>query len=815
MHSTLLRNTRPWLPAILLLYLITTGSTGPATAEANVPLNIPLPDTVYQSGQTSQDSLYHLYINKADQLYKAEKYTECLAELEKARSLKPNVPTLQERIIRVQGLIAQQKKQSEQYAAIIARADDYFSRKDYLNAKASYQMAIDVKPDDPYARNRLRETMELLRSLKAQNILYDVTVASADKLFGEKDYEKARKEYEHALQILPGEAYPREKVNQILKIQVDARVKEELYQTAIAEADRYFNSRSFQNALTEYRNALKQKPDESYPKQRIDHLTRIIDSLKLADESYRKIIGRADQLFAEARYSPARTEYEGALAVRPDDGYPAGRIREIDRILAGIARTNSEYEDVLTQADSLYIAKNFPEATRYYRQALKIKPEESYPKAMLAKTQAGISDQEERKGILDTLLARQKATDEKYARLMANADRLFSEQMYIQAKTQYQLALQVKPEESLPAEKIQSIDSVLRVMTEKQALAEQYRKLILSADSQFAKKEYLNARQTYTDARSLNPEDPYPDRQISRIVNILEDLSRKEALEKQYAASVKMGDSLFRLTNYTQAKEMFLAATNLKPSESYPKEKISEINRIQAEIEGKKQTYSRLVSQGDQYLAMKEFSRAKEEYLQASEIFPEEEYPREKVRFVTTCIDSIFRANKSEYDKAVGEGDGYFNSFEYDKAIDAYTRALSFLSSEEYPREMIAKIRKTIAENAIAEVLSQPVIIHAGEEKKFTFNPVSITSRRNNFIYLKVKNLSGVSFNILVRYGRDAKTSGGLAIRGIPAESGIQERLISVKDQDPWYREDNNWISLYPQGGDIEVSFIQVSRVIN
>jgi hypothetical protein len=79
MHSTLLRNTRPWLPAILLLFFLKTGSTGPATAEANVPLNIPLPDMVYQSGQTSQDSLYHLYINKADQLYKAEKYTECLA----------------------------------------------------------------------------------------------------------------------------------------------------------------------------------------------------------------------------------------------------------------------------------------------------------------------------------------------------------------------------------------------------------------------------------------------------------------------------------------------------------------------------------------------------------------------------------------------------------------------------------------------------------------------------------------------------------------------------------------------------------------
>ena len=49
-------------------------------------------------------------------------------------------------------------------------------------------------------------------------------------------------------------------------------------------------------------------------------------------------------------------------------------------------------------------------------------------------------------------------------------------------------------------------------------------------------------------------------------------------------------------------------------------------------------------------------------------------------------------------------------------------------------------------------------------------------------------------------------------IRNVTPDGKVNERLISVKDQDTWYRMENNWISLYPQGGDIEVSFIQVSR---
>jgi hypothetical protein len=87
-----------------------------------------------------------------------------------------------------------------------------------------------------------------------------------------------------------------------------------------------------------------------------------------------------------------------------------------------------------------------------------------------------------------------------------------------------------------------------------------------------------------------------------------------------------------------------------------------------------------------------------------------------------------------------------------------------------------------------------------------------MASRKNNFIYLRMKNLSGKPFNILMRYGKDKQPNGGVVIRNLTLDGKVNERLVSVKDQDLWYREDNNWISLYPQGGDIEVSYIQVSR---
>ena len=1137
------------------------------------------PDTTYSSQTPSFDSTYQKMLASITELFNQQRYEECMVVLKKAKALKPDVPSIQERIIRVEGLIAQQKKTQEEYSRLISMADAYFVKKDYLNAKASYQMAIDTKPDDVFAREKMNQTMELLRSNKAQNILYDVNIASADKLFASEDYDKAKSQYENASKILPGEAYPKEKINAIIKILVDQQVREELYQQAITNADNFYTSKSYQRALLEYQKALQQKAAEPYPQERINELTKILADLAAMEEAYKDAITRADQLFAETRYPDARSGYEEALVLKPKEVYPAQRISEIDGILARIAKNNADFEKFVNLADSFYIDKNFIRARQNYQLALQIKPNESYPKAMLSKTTAGVGEQKanemameeaynlaianadrlfaeqafpEAKAeyenalavkpdeaypqqkiseigtLLAAALARQQELDaqytlmvenaareeklesdyntaiikgdsllelnaylpakgayqaalslkpaelypaskitdidailEEYARMqtlnqqyeeaITKADQFFTNHTWEQAKTTYQQAQKLKPEElypaqqlviigeklneiawlraqdqayqekivaaekfftanaydsarvtftvaqtlkpteSLPGVRISQIDSILLAIVNQKALDEEYAALIASSDKLIAKKEYYTAKEGYnqalllkptesypaakvaeiegilaenerivafeakysqaiingdsllsadlfTDARSefemasgLKPGELYPKTKLAEIDAALQDIARQQLLDKRYQEEVGTGDRLFAdkswdpaiaayqsaqvlkpsekypgqklrqidsikqeiarqlqidkdynsmithadqlfstrsfdsaRVEYTQAgnlrpqksywqeqiaeidriqveikrvndeyqaaitsADLFLAekrfedardafqnASLIKTTESYPREKIKEINNILAEIQGRRQTFDKLVINGDQLFSVKEYFKARENFQQALDLFPDEEHSKEQLRLSNVKIDSIYRANKADYDKAVGEGNGFFNTYEYDKAIDAFTRAVAFLPNEDYPRQMIAKIRKTISENAIADVLNTTILIKAGEEQKFPFVPVNIASRRNNFIYLKVKNLSDNSFNILMRYGNGDQTSGGLAIRNITPDGEVNERLISVKDQDPWYREDNNWISLYPQGGDVEVSFIQVSRAI-
>jgi tetratricopeptide (TPR) repeat protein len=264
--------------------------------------------------------------------------------------------------------------------------------------------------------------------------------------------------------------------------------------------------------------------------------------------------------------------------------------------------------------------------------------------------------------------------------------------------------------------------------------------------------------------------------------------------------------------SYEDARNEYTNASLIKSSEQYPKNKITEINAILMQLKGKKETFDGLVLKGDDFFNQGDYYRSKDNFQQASEIFPEESYPKQKLSRINSIIDSIYRANKGRYDKAVAEGDKFYNTLIYDKALDFYGEALTYLPMEKYPKDMISKIKRAIAENAIVDIVKTVIMIPEGTETKLPFEPVNIASRKNNYLYIKIKNLSGKPFNVLVRYGKDKQTNGGAVIRNLQGDGNVYDRLISVRDQDPWYREDNNWIALLPQGGDIEVSFIQISR---
>ncbi|NTV83213.1 MAG: hypothetical protein HGA23_02800, partial [Bacteroidales bacterium] len=119
-------------------------------------------------------------------------------------------------------LSAQTQDNPDEYRKTIEMADSYFTKGDYINAKASYQIAIRLGPNEQYPKDRLQQSLDMIKVQMYQNSLYTQKIQVADELFKKPDFEGALKYYQEALTILPGDVYASGKIQEINRNQVDS-----------------------------------------------------------------------------------------------------------------------------------------------------------------------------------------------------------------------------------------------------------------------------------------------------------------------------------------------------------------------------------------------------------------------------------------------------------------------------------------------------------------------------------------------------------------------------------------------------------------
>jgi tetratricopeptide (TPR) repeat protein len=401
---------------------------------------------------------------------------------------------------------------------------------------------------------------------------------------------------------------------------------------------------------------------------------------------------------------------------------------------------------------------------------------------------------------------------EKYRNIVDVADNYFSQQNYNNAKTEYTRALEIFPLEKYPQQKINEADSILDEIARLEQLEITYNNTIQNADQLLEEEQYSVAMEEYKKALELKPKESYPQLKITAIEEILAEIARLEQIANEYERLVASAERLLEEEKYEESKTVFAEALEIKPGEQYPAQKINEIDIILQRLEEEREeAYNYAITRGDNLFSGENYEEAKEAYITASNLMPDEIYPREKIDECNGIIAEIRLANQKAYDQAIADADKFYNSRVYDKAIGSYLKAEELLPDETYPREMINKITKMIRDNLLVDINTEYTTIMADNEVRFEFEPIPIQKRKDNYILIKARNISGNEFKVIFSYGIDGGKNGGSLLR-IPAGETEQDYLIRIGTQYKWFSEDNNWVSLYPEGGDIEVSLIRVSK---
>ncbi|UCH14240.1 MAG: tetratricopeptide repeat protein, partial [Bacteroidales bacterium] len=514
---------------------------------------------------------------------------------------------------------------------------------------------------------------------------YKRNINTADSLLGKSNYEDAWIAYENALKYSPGASYPKSQIRNLNKLIKAEALIEENYKKSIERADYYYSNENFKQAAIFYRKASIYKPDEQYPENRISAIDSIYTLIFIEKKQvYDNLIATADTYFGRGEFQKASQNFSQALKVFPDEQYPKTKIEEIDE----------KYEQQVRLADNLYKADDLTAAKNAYKKALSIKSNISYPENMISKIDKQI-EQEVQEAYEKQERQRELAKDEEYNKLIKRADSYLKDKDYSIAEDLYAQALNVKPGEKYPENKISEIKDLIAQArkeeagkTEKEkerARDEEYNNLIDKAKDLLAQEEYEEAKILFNRCLELKPGEKYPERKI------------KEIDEK--LASIKEEERLLADIAKNKQDEM-----DTKISREESKEKINKYMETlkDKEEEGDKAGASSiLIEIGNEYHNINELGRAIEYYNKSLDL-KNETGDREGASIVLndiavayydsgkyeTAVDNYkesYKINEELGNKKVSAvildniGQVYENTFQFEKAVDFYEQSLDIV----------------------------------------------------------------------------------------------------------------------------------------
>ena len=662
-----------------------------------------------------------------------------------------------------------QAQNTESYESLMRKGNEKFNAKDFISAKTYYEMALKQKSGDATAKQKLTETVKKIQEDGARQEVFYAHLDAGDQYYGQQKYEEALTEYEAALKVFPEDKYVGGQASEVRAILKERQDKQDAYDLAISQGEALLAEDNFDAAIMQFETAKGIFPNDKLPKEKIAEA-------KQKKQLYTEKVARFDNLMEEARQFGLRKNYEAAigkldqaLELFPND-MEANAKRNEYLSAKGVA---DQYNGIIAVADQLYENKAYKEAKVQYQSALAVVKGDAYATDMIARLDPLIAEQdaEEAARIAAEAEAARLAAEAEAARLAAEAEaaRIAAEQEAARIAAEAEAARLAAEE----AARIAAEEEAARLAAEAEAAR-------IAAEEEAARQAALAAAEA----------------------------ERQATIKTMMDAA----DALFDQQEYANAKVKYQEVVAFDEGNAAATAKIREIDGIFAQMAAELEAnYNKAMSAGNSAMTAENFAEAIAQYQTALAYKPEDPTAAAQLAIAQKSESDRIAALRSQYDKFVKEGDANFKTNTFDKAIEAYTKAEE-LGLETYPTEMIARISEIIEQNKLYELNSEPLMLAAGEAKRFEFNKIDVAVRRSNYIIIKVRNPHPEkTFPMIVSFGGAGGKNGGFVL---PIASTEEEKtfIFRIGSQYKWFSEDNTWIEIISENNEVEIGKLEVSR---
>jgi len=568
------------------------------------------------------------------------------------------------------------------------------------------------------------------------------------------------------------------------------------------------------------------------------------------NSTYKQLIEEADLYLKVGDIGFARIDYQKAIAMNPSDEYPRLKLVELDRKDADQHRNDSLYEQSLISAEKYFKSGNLNLAQIEFRRAQELKPESEFVKGRLAAISASVPKEETPKTetvlaslktevpkqetpkvdspvadkssvtkavVKETVPITQKPDDKKVntpplpigptplQTALTQGDEFLAVKDYENATQSYQTALALKPADKTIKVKLTST----RLLLDKQKKDQQaYADIIQSAEKAASQKNLQQAITFYEKAATIKPED------ISiqnKLITLRDKLNVEQNLDKAFKEIIAKSDILLHDNNLTEAKKNYEQAHNIKPDEKYPQDKLLEISRIEAIAEADKaKKYKETIVLADALLKQEDFNGALQAYTKASGLQTKEEYPKQKIADLNIKLKALEAQYKIAYTGFISDANKAFQDKNWDIAMDNYLKAQKAKVTDTLAGNRINKIIKYMDNKLVITLTPPSTSILEGKEVRIPFKTIESIKKRNQYLVVRVKNSEAGTPRLYIGYGQDAQKNGAIIYRTLMKGGQYIDYVVRIVNQDRWYRQDNNWISLTVEGGTLEIENLKI-----
>ena len=642
------------------------------------------------------------------------------------------------------------------FQSLISSGDKEYAKKEYIKAKTYYQEALRLRPKDASAKSKLDNTLQKIREENKKEELFFEHIDNGDNFYSNNELDKALAEYNKALKIFPNDEYALGKKQEITTILKDEKDNLDSFNEMITLGDKLLKQEKYAEAVMQYESALKLYPNNSAAKTKYQDAKSKKEVYDLKVSEFDRLCAQGQEFTLRKKYAEAIDAYEQALQLFPDETDISNKVKE----LQSKKEVADNYLAKINAADALYEDRSYNEAKAAYQEALSVIPDDSYALGMISRVDEIVNSPEFRK-----IQSDKAKLDSDFANFIGKGENAESAKNYELALSYYNKALELKPNNAEALAKKKNAED-----------------MILYAEQQRKEQERLAAAEA--------------------------EKQRKERIQNL----INAGNQQLTSKQYAEAELSFNQVLTLDPNNAIATEKLGIIAGFYEEIQRQKQeNYNRAMSDGQYAMDSRNFAEAIRQYNIALTNKPGDEAANQQLTLAQQYENMRVAGLQNEYNSFITKADAQFQTKNYDKAIELYTKAINVGTENPYPANKIREIGEILAANKLVTLVDSSIIINSSDTKRFDFEPVDVTTRRGNYILLKAKNLGDRPFIMYISYGSKSGRNGGFTVN-VPKNQDVNDFIVRIGSQYKWFSEDNTWIEILPENGNIEITSMEITK---